>query len=337
MENGILVSKRRVKRARSAEGYWTKKKMRNAIPIPLRRVPGNMERTAESETRGKSRVVQAVRPRSARRHGAVTTEVSNMGSVPFSFVGKLFMREGRNDYVGSAWVIGNHAIFSAAHCLFDDNGSFFDDVVFQPQYRNGDSAGVFAVIQSAVDNRYPDFERGEFLKYDMGIGLLDKPIGDLTGTAGYALYPKNQISIGEVVRSIGYPAEGSFYGKKMFQSVGEIVKDDDPGSNEERNFGAENDMTGGCSGGPWVNNGNIAVGLNSFVYTGEYPKVMYSPYFGRGFENLVNWAKDNGGMKWNDERSRQSSSSDDSTDFRYLRRKLNEAKEILEDIESRIR
>ena len=126
--------------------------------------------------------------------------------------------------------------------------------------------------------------------------IRDRPISEFTGIAGYAVNPTSQIAIGKAVTGVGYPAGPPFNGQRMFQSTGKVVRDSAPGTFEERFFGAENDMTGGCSGGLWLDSSNTVVGLNSFVFVGEDPQVMHSPYFGQGFEDLIDWAEENGGI-----------------------------------------
>ena len=288
------VSERLKSRASHAEKYWTKSRMRKATPIPIRVAPSEMVETRRPETNGKTRVVAPVLPGSASRMLADTSEVSDMTQYPVSCVGKLFMREGSSDYVGSAWVIGDRAIFTAAHCIFDDNGTFFDDVVFQPQYRNGSSLGAVAVVQMAIDPRYFISSNNTDLRYDLGIAILNRSVSQDTGVAGYVVNPTSQIALGQTVTGVGYPAGPPFDGSKMFKSQGRVVRDDASGTTQERYFGAENDMTGGCSGGPWFDRSNIAVGLNSFVFRGERPPIMHSPFFGQGFADLVEWAEDNG-------------------------------------------
>lgn len=294
MPSNIKTSELRKSRAKQAEKFWTKTRMNNAEPIPLREAPSSLMPKARKRA-GKSKIVQPVLPSSQDMVRAQTGEVSDMTEFPYSYVGKLFMREGNSNYVGSAWIIGKRAIFTAAHCLFDDNGSFYDDVVFRPQYRNGDSPETYAIVQMSVDRRYTEFG-DDYLNYDLGIGLLDRDVDEMFGIAGYSIYPTDQIGLNETVTGIGYPAAGRFDGRKMFKSTGQIVRDSQPGTTEERFFGAENDMTGGCSGGPWVDENNIAVGLNSFVFRGERPPIMHSPYFGEGFESLIEWATGEGGM-----------------------------------------
>ncbi len=328
----LKISKRRKARARQSLRYWTKARMASAIPIPLRQAPGELLAQVRS-SRG-TKIVQPVPAQGENRVRADTNEVSDMTVPPYSWAGKLFMREGNNNYVGSAWVIGCQAIFSAAHCLYDDNGTFFDDVVFQPQYRNGNSLGSYAVVQSAVDERYTDFGN-DYLNYDLGIGILDRPIGNETGVAGYAINPISEIELDNYVTGIGYPAGPPFDGSKMFKSRGQIVRDSAPGTTQERYYGAENDMTGGCSGGPWVTDNGVVVGLNSFVFVGERPQIMHSPYFGQGFADLIDWARDLGYVDGCDDVG-GGTNDDSDVNVSTIRENVDQIYEALEQIDNEI-
>lgn len=78
--------------------------------------------------------------------------------------------------------------------------------------------------------------------------------------------------------------------------IEEIIKNSEEYArhNKFEIIGMHNNMTGGCSGGPWLTSYNNQIyvnGINSFNYQGEEGK-MYSPYFGEGFLNLINVVKD---------------------------------------------
>lgn len=304
----LKISERRTSRAKQTAKYWTKSRMSKAKPIPLRVAPDTLRSSISGTESGRTRVVAPVMPASTEKVAESTIEVPDINKFPFSCVGKLFMREGNSNFVGSAWVIGERAIFTAAHCLYDDNGTFFDDVLFRPRFKDGSSPEQFSVVQMAIDSRYAEFD-DDHLKFDLGIAILDRPIADLTGIAGYAVNPTSQIAIGRSVTGVGYPAGSPFDGQRMFQSTGNIVRDSAPGSTVERFFGAENEMTGGSSGGLWIDPSNTVVGLNSFVFVGEDPQVMHSPYFGAGFEDLLEWAEEGGGIATDSEDEASSSPS----------------------------
>lgn len=294
----------------AAEAFWTEENMGRAAPMPL---PHGIPPTPEQVRLALAGplappVWVAPRPPLDRplelaappRSG--TALVERMAAYPFAVTGKLFMRFPNGaTYVGSAWVIGRRAVFTAGHCVFDAaSGGWATNVLFQPQYADGTAAGKWAFTRPAA---LREWVRGGDLRFDLACGLVSDPVGDVTGQAGYAA---NDPSPPGVLTAIGYPAEPSsrfpFDGERMWRSVGEFDPTRDPaaGSTSDRVVGMFNAMTGGCSGGPWFRNGErgpVACGLNSHVRVNppDEPPRMYSPYFGGAFLRLVKWLKDNGG------------------------------------------
>ena len=215
-----------------------------------------------------------------------TRRVPDRSRLPFSAVGKLFMAFGGEDHVGSAWVVAERAVFTAGHCIFHRrNGIWADHVLFIPQYDNG----IEPVGRWAATSLYSlrGWTRNRNFEYDMGVFVVDRKIRPRTGSLGWmANYPPNQ----GPYKSIGYPARAisgySFSGSSMWMCDGGYITGRNP-------IKMHNNMTEGCSGGPWrvVNNGKRYInGLNSFRMKGE-SNTLQSPYFGDGFLNLYNEVK----------------------------------------------
>lgn len=212
----------------------------------------------------------------------VTTKVTNRAAFPFKVVGKMFMSFNGQDYVGSAWTIGESGIFTAGHCVYDENAGWASNVLFIPQYHEGNAPlGTWVASQLFSLKGWTDGTSNRF-RYDMGAFLTTQPVRPKTGSLGWlANVPPNQ----GPYTAIGYPASPvsgyNFDGERMWKSVGGYINGTDI-------IQMYNNMTGGCSGGPWTvsKNGSVyANGLNSFRYTNN-PSTMYSPYFGQGFLNL---------------------------------------------------
>lgn len=290
--------------------FWTDEAMRRAKPIALPHgfTPPAEEvqlalaepvtppvRVAPTPPDGRAfRVAEPGRPGTAR--------VDDLKAYPFAVVGKLFMRFPNGALsVGSAWVIGRRAILTAGHCLYDaGGGGWASSVLFQPQYADGTSAGKWAVSRPAALREW--VSRGD-LRFDLACGVLNKVVGDVTGVAGYVA---NNATPPGTLTAVGYPAEPTrrhqFDGEKMWRAVGEFDPTRDPaaGTTADRIVGMFNDLTGGCSGGPWFRGGEpgpVACGLNSHVRItpADNPPRMYSPYFGAAFLRLVGWLRDNRG------------------------------------------
>ena len=285
--------------AETIEAYWTEDVMELAQPIEVPIVDEQSMALAganEAWTQDGDETVKESEPPDSSiisDHEDIidiadsfqTTSVGqlNLSNMPYSTVGKMFMTFGNQNYVGTGWVIAENAVFTAGHCVFDiDNGGWADRILFIPQYSNGTapvgkwSGGTIFSLQGWISNR--DY------RYDMAVFYTDRPIRPQTGSLGWrANFPPNQ----GPYKSLGYPAIPipgyNFNGQYMWQSIGGYIGGVNP-------IQMHNNMTKGCSGGPWIvtRNRNVyANGLNSFRNPIS-PGTMYSPYFGNGFLNLYN-------------------------------------------------
>ena len=201
---------------------------------------------------------------------------------PFRAVGKLFFTQNGVNYVCSASSIGGYAIITAGHCVHAGSGGaggWSSNVVFVPAYNNGNAPfgqwiGAFSWVQAAWMNSR-DFGS------DIG-GVVLQPLGGLklsqrVGAFGFAWNG----SPGKHWFSLGYPQAAPFDGKKMFACAASYAYGDGAFAPNPSGMGC--DMTGGCSGGPWVwqlgGTGGYVNGVNSYRY-GNRPEEMYSPFFG---------------------------------------------------------
>jgi V8-like Glu-specific endopeptidase len=215
---------------------------------------------------------------------ATTARVADTALFPCCAVGKLFASYGEETFVGSAWTIGNAAILSAGHCVWDAKLGWPDSLLFVPQYADGGGRS-WVPVRAAVPKGWID-STGDAYEYDFSISIASEPIATVTGQLGWLANDPDDA--GPFV-SFGYPADDvanpEHDGRWMWQSAGGAI------ANSEF-LGAYNDMTRGCSGGPWVvwrDGAVFAKGLNSFRYESESDR-MYSPHLGEAFLNLVDWA-----------------------------------------------
>ena len=309
MADTQVVSQQIKAQIEALNAYWTEDAMREAIPIDLPSLDGTLRQlsdmAADAEPWAQSAPSQQMPSVAAAGefvdHGNLASTVptaaagtftttlvptSNFTKFPWQAVGKLYMVFGGKNYVGSAWAIAGtqSCIFTAGHCVYDKADGWATNVMFKGRYNNGASIGTWYIkelfsLKGWTDNR--DFQ------YDMGACLATSAITPTMGALGWmANFPPNQ----GPYTGIGYPAASvpgyNFNGQLMWQSIGDYINGTNP-------IQAYNNMTGGCSGGPWavVKNGvPYASGLNSFRYTSN-PSTMYSPYFGDGFLNLFNAIK----------------------------------------------
>lgn len=290
--------------------YWTEEAMAQATPIGLnlsddeiRLLSATSEESSIDywEQQANQVVMETIPPEDSQMIDFAITEelssavpqrsfstslVNNRKILPFSSVGKMYMTFNGKNYVGTGWVIAHKAVFTAGHCVYDrSNGGWADRILFVPQYDGGNaplgrwSAMRIHSLKGWTDNR--DF------KYDLATFVVDRPVQPKTGSPGWmANFPPNQ----GPYNSVGYPASPipgfNFNGERMWNSKGAYINGTNP-------IQMHNNMTPGCSGGPWIvtrNGQPYANGLNSFRYTNN-PNTMYSPYFGNGFINLYNLVK----------------------------------------------
>lgn len=186
----------------------------------------------------------------------------------------------------------------------DGANGYFEKFLFVPAYNEGQipyqawnytyviTTGPWSTGNGAVPNQ-ADFAIIEL--EDRRFGSDVKPIGQVTGSYGYrlnALLPNH-------VKIIGYPVE--FDG-------GEVMHHVDTGSHKaaaQSTILYGSDMTGGSSGGPWIENFGIqsvgqtgsiqsapnrVVGVTSYGFTAPDPKVQGSSILNQDFMTILNLA-----------------------------------------------
>ena len=288
--------------------YWTEARMAAAKPLPISGLDVSLPNSDPVSTFDPVSTLELSAPLIGEPRDPgdqpldsdppfSTNEVMDLTVSPYRCVGKLFMVLENTDYVGSAYVIGESTIGTAGHCAYAQNWA--TKVLFYAGYGNGASSGSWGMKRLGTLQGWAEAESGvSRYPYDMAIGIAHRPIRPTTGKlgwiAGEAVVP------GVSYTQIGYPAQpiqGSpFDGERMWETHGRCVH------LIERNgtpliIQATGNMTEGCSGGPWTvfKNGHWRVnGLNSFRYEKD-PDHIYSPYFGRGFVNLIRAMEANGG------------------------------------------
>ena len=210
---------------------------------------------------------------------------------PFRTVGKLFFKRGGRSYVCSASSIGGCAIITAGHCVHAGNNSssgWATDVVFVPAYKDG--AAPFGQWPARyLQTRMQWYKNGisKGLSEDIGGAVLHKQggrkISQRVGWLGFSWnWSRNQHWI-----SAGYPAAAPFNGQRMILNAASYAYNGSVGASPAP-VGMGNDMTGGCSGGPWIwrfGAGNYVNGVNSYRRSSK-PKELYSPYFGNAAKSL---------------------------------------------------
>ncbi len=201
------------------KSYWSPAKLQQAKPVPMPIITVAEQeviarRLAEEagSTPAKALTVAPVIPGQFTANASTPTRKTNLVvdtlTYPYSVVGKLFMSmSGTNtSYQGSAWIVGRKCILTAGHCVYDrGRRRFYNNVQFIPQFKDGATPlGTWNVMQITTLKEYTTLSNGEELVYDIGACILDKPLPESLGIAGYTInqpIPKGKL------RSLGYPAE----------------------------------------------------------------------------------------------------------------------------------
>jgi V8-like Glu-specific endopeptidase len=258
--------------------YWTPERRANAIPkpLPIRKKKQKKSRGEETDPKVISHPqapTELFLPEALQSVGMEAHKVSDPTVFPYRAVGKIFFTQNGSDYVGSASSTGDHVLLTAAHCVYDNGGwsswlHFFPyyPYVFAPNYW----PSKMMIYNAWKKNR--DFD------YDYAMMSVD---ANMTPSIGHLGLLVNAGLTGQTWKAIGYPAVKPFPGDRMYYANGAFVQ------TEEQVCMNHNDMTGGCSGGPWLAKqlGNYANGVNSYRPADE-PKVMYSPYFDSSVEHM---------------------------------------------------
>jgi len=123
---------------------------------------------------------------------------------------------------------------------------------------------------------------------DMGGAILfpqgGKKISQAVGWLGFAW----NWSRYQLWHALGYPAAAPFNGQRLFDTQASFAYLESGLGCSLKPQAIGCDMTGGCSGGPWIwqfGSNNYVNGHNSYR-ANNHPEEMYSPYFGNEANSL---------------------------------------------------
>lgn len=256
--------------------YWTAERMRGAIPR-------------------QGAVGKAGKPGSGTRNGypfssGAVALVSGTYAGADRMNGKVFFTENGVNYVCSGTSVATataQAVWTAGHCVNEGPGAFVSNWAFVPAYVDGVRPfGTFAATTLYTTTAWRS--TGNF-SYDLGAATVTtSSSGYVLGTAvgGRAVASNYGVS-GLHVRAYGYPAAGKFNGQRQ-RFCDATVALRDSGSPQPMGIGC--DMTGGSSGGAWVNDGGAIVSVNSYGYQ-SLKNVMFGPYQDTVAQTLVGCAR----------------------------------------------
>ncbi|MFD5733584.1 trypsin-like serine peptidase [Streptomyces sioyaensis] len=207
-------------------------------------------------------------------------------------VGAVFEKDDSGDHFCTASVVqspGRNMLITAAHCAYDiDAGSTVDDLVFAPDYRDGDEpTGLWKVKKVIVDDRWAKSQDEDL---DVAFLVLDKKSGkqiqDVLGgnTLGIDRGFDNDVKI------TGYPTSRN----TPISCQNRTTKFSDTQLRIQCT-----DFEGGTSGSPWLadydpksHTGTVIGVLGGHEGGGDEDDVSYAAYFDDDIAKLYKRAQD---------------------------------------------
>jgi V8-like Glu-specific endopeptidase len=276
-----------VQTAAAAADYWTPERMVNAIPA---QAPATVQ-VSKPRPQGKAGSIDGVAP-------SVKVETQQAEGIGIQLneaqtVGKVFFTNPANglNYVCSGSVVNSgkkKLVSTAGHCVHGGaGGQWMTNWAFVPRYRNGARPyGTWAAYQLTARTAWTTSSSGD---EDMGMVIMQtlggNSIANVVGgnglrwNWGYSVF----------VTILGYPAGAPFTGELQYFCQGNTW------NGHGQQVRANCNMTGGSSGGPWLQEYNDQTGLgyvNSVVsHRHADPNTMDGPYFDNDIKSLYDFAE----------------------------------------------
>ena len=265
--------------------YWTPQRMRKAEPVDSIATPLSAPRARA-----------AVRGRDHHSHKKVKAKpVKRSTKKPLRAHGKVFFRLADGDYVCSGTSLrtstGVSMVWTAGHCVFDERpvGGFASAWEFVPAYHGGKAPfGEWPASALATTKQW----QGGLAGLDGGDSAYDFGAATVGGTRGGKTLQQTVggrkigffTHLKGKLMAIGYPAVPPFTGKREL-SCKSRTRGRDRRVGPPHPIGISCDMTGGASGGGWIDKKGRLVSVTSYGYTG-LPNVLFGPYQGNVAERL---------------------------------------------------
>lgn len=239
----------------------------------------------------------------------ITPQTANKAA-PYKAVGKLYFTiPGSGDYQCSASTIANRLIVTAAHCMYGSGVGFYTNWAFIPGFDGSKSTlsaqrpfGTWTWTRGQISQTW--INTGGALPNNGDFGILE--LADQSfGSTPIPVWKKSgklDVAIGHLfdtaVTMLGYPC--NFDSCNIMQRVDS--SDHRPGSSATGNNAYEygSDMTGGSSGGPWVENfgtgpaplgnwttRNAVVAVTSYGYNDPSVLVQGASQFNSEFQSIL--------------------------------------------------
>jgi hypothetical protein len=280
-------------RQKALAEYWTPARMAAARPeseIPAVKAgaalgPDAVSAGAATTPKGPAGQVAPAAPKTTPRARTSSPDIQPSSYYPnypvghpvAATAGKVFFTSFGVNYVCSGTVVnteGKSSVWTAGHCV-TDGGAWNYNWTFVPNYVAGSAPyGYWYAYQLWTTSAW-FYNNGDFAN-DVGSAVMYRNFGwritDYLGGQGIAW----NYGIGYYMYAFGYPQAYPFDGQYLVAEEG-FTYDGGGGT-----IFMVNDMTGGSSGGAWLNwfDGYYGYinGHNDFKFT-DLPQYMYSPYY----------------------------------------------------------
>lgn len=282
------TSDNKIQTAAAAEQYWTPERMAKAIPA---QAPATVQASSPRQPSGRAGSIEGVAPSvkvKAERAQGIGTMLNEA-----STVGKVFFTNPVNglNYVCSGATVSStkrKLVQTAGHCVHGGaGGQWMSNWVFVPRYRDGArpfgtwSAYTLTARTAWINSSSSDEDMGIVVMNTLGGSSIANVVGGngLRWNWGYSV----------AVTILGYPAGAPFSGELQYFCQGTTW------NGHGQQVRAWCNMTGGSSGGPWLQEYNDQNGLgyiNSVVsHRHADASQMDGPYFDNDVKSLYDFAE----------------------------------------------
>ncbi|MBO2448891.1 hypothetical protein J4573_17435 [Actinomadura barringtoniae] len=282
----------------AANAFWTPENMAAATPLDALEAPsGDVPSAPSTQTES----ADGSAPAQAATFGADSLTYfwqskawAGHGAAPARTIGKLYFdKDGARNWC-TATVISsaNHnTVWTAAHCLSDGNGHWYKNILFAPDYHDGQwPYGHWAAKSWAVPEGY---HHGKNKVHDMGAVALNtssgRRVGDVVGWQGYKFGSTQAFTDS---RSFGYPVD-TFPARSGIDSNGADLRFCVGSSTLEFWRKLHCDMGHGASGGPTIYDMPLSRGWGYIVTNQSWvnpsnPGYTFGPQLGDNAINVHN-------------------------------------------------
>jgi V8-like Glu-specific endopeptidase len=267
--------------AQRVAAYWTSTAMREAVALERVLNPGRLR---EDVPRGAPKTVSPTFPNGGARWTGGGAVAATSGRVFFTLNGS------NSSCSGSAVTSANRGtVLTAGHCV-KVAGRFHQNWVFVPAYDNGDAP--YGIWPARAIMATPQWIATEDMNYDVGAAVLTEVDGagltDVVGGQGVAFNQERGLDM----YAFGWAANPPYDGNTMSYCGGTTFD----ATTLTNGIGMDCNLTGGASGGPWLQQFDEYSGTGVISSVNSYklnfvPYYVFGPYFGEVVQNLYDTAQ----------------------------------------------